>query len=108
MLRTNSPAPSSSRILFRLEWRDRNQTHGNKADHELELDDDCPWKLDIFVIGQSSLDVNGNTFNEGMRYLNENVEFAYFSTCAYDSTCTNTCTDTIFNEDYEIESDNAI
>lgn len=40
------------------------------------------------------MDVNDTTFDEVDVYLNEIEELVYLPTCASDSTCTDTCTDT--------------
>lgn len=77
---------------------------GNEAKEELEADVDYLWELDLIVIGQNNL----ATFNEVLWYLNENAELPYLSTCAFDSICTDTCTKTIFSDDYEIKGINAI
>lgn len=77
---------------------------GNDHDAKLESNNGCPWELDFSIIGQNNLDVNDTTFDEGLWYLNENVELAYLSTYASDSTCI----DMILYDDDKIKGNNAI
>lgn len=74
------------------DWEPKDPNSGNETDAELESDEDCPWELDLSVIGQNNLDVNDTAFDDSMRYINENLELAYLFACAFDSVPSNTTT----------------
>lgn len=46
---------------------------GNEIDAELELDEDCPQKLNLTVTGQNKPNVNENAFTDGVWYIKENL-----------------------------------
>ena len=57
---------------------------GNEADTEQEKEE-CMWELDPLVTNINKLDVNNTVNDVGGRYINEELNLAYFSVFASDS-----------------------
>ena len=64
----------------------------NEADTEPE-EEECLWEINPLVMSIDKLDVDTITNIEGEWFINEDLDFAYFSAFALDSLLSDTSTD---------------
>lgn len=57
----------------------------NEVNTELESDDDYSWELDLSAVGQENLDLDNAAFDDGVWYLDDNVELGTLSAWASDT-----------------------
>jgi len=66
---------------------------GNKADAEIEPEEECLWELNYFVTSIDKLNFNNIANDLGEWYINEDLDLAYFSMLASDSVPSDTSID---------------